>query len=80
MFMAEQSVNFNANANSGYNFVQWFLYYICDMICPPSLYANPMNMNIYTARNVAPDFTTSHSIGLRPGDKYVQELRRISDS
>jgi hypothetical protein len=58
LFIGEQSVALNAKASAGYN-VQWFGYYYCDERCPPTLFADPLNLSVYTTRDLGAYFTTS---------------------
>jgi Astacin (Peptidase family M12A)/FG-GAP-like repeat/Divergent InlB B-repeat domain len=73
-FVTEQDVAFTAAANPGYNFVQWYLSYACDLLCPASAFADPLNMDIYIANNIEPGFTTSqvNTIATQPSGLAVQ--------
>jgi uncharacterized protein (TIGR03437 family) len=74
LFISEQSVALTANAIPGYNFVQWYGYFWCDEMCPPTLFADPLNLSMFTTRDFGAYFTTSQvtTITTNPPGLMVQ--------
>ncbi len=58
-FLANQPVSFHGNANTTYNFIQWYGYYYCDWTCYLSFTANPLNLNYWITTSPQAGFTKS---------------------